>query len=217
MQPSWTPHKRTGKPTIKDYFTNSIANAQQIGPCFFSVPGCHFHHHYLQGSGTPLEINFGVTVEDEKGKMLYRNIMNGIEDAVRYADSKTNNVRIRSKERQISLAETKKWFWALDKIPWSGDGEVKQAGGCVELSLRYHLFDPYDFNYEDLQAGLLKDRDYRRLHDVGLAKEFLITGSTATIKLRWSRGKYSFPSPDQLDFMNGSNIHFGKLGSYLVI
>jgi hypothetical protein len=73
----------------------------------------------------------------------------------------------------------------------------------MSLTIKYYLWDPYDFKYSDAEAGLLKDKHYRRLHDVNLADEFLVTGETAKITLMWKKGRPEQGIPKRLNFKTG--------------
>jgi hypothetical protein len=91
---------------------------------------------------------------------------------------------------------------------WSGYSVVLFDHGCVNLHIKYHIWDPYDFEDTPLPAGIfLRDRDYRRLHEVYLADEFLITGETKSIHLQWKQGEYRHVKPKDINFSSGNKTY----------
>jgi RHS repeat-associated protein len=205
----WTPHARTGAATGGDMGTLFVAYQQTPWIYLLSVPAANFSYHYFGGGGVPKTVDFGSVIEWDKRHSLKADIVKDAADALRFADKMTADGPMRSLLWNTGKATRKRWGLAIGKLLWVGDGNVSFMGSCVELKLKYHLWDPYDFaaNSPD-KIGVLTDGDYRRLHEVYLADEFLVTGETAEILITWTKGNPPVPTRRQFDFKMGNILRF---------
>nr|MDA3797763.1 hypothetical protein [Kiritimatiellia bacterium] len=203
----WKPHPRKGMANGNDGLKLAVAYEQALAFAARSLPASKYSYHYLLNSGRPLDISFGTVIEEER--KLKNDIMRDISDAIEFADSMSSSGHIKSSDWTLSYAgTTKKWYYALHRVMWSGDAVVTlDNNGCVNMFVRYHLWDPYDFEDSPHRPGVLKDSDYRRLHEVNLADEFLITGKTKDINLRWKQGEYRHVKPKNINFVTGDKTY----------
>ena len=145
--------------------------------------------HYLNGSGRMVTIDFNDLILQEGN--LQKHLIADIEDAVYFADSLHSGGKLSSQGWKSYRLGSEEYFWALGEIVWAGEGDLEfdqWTGGRVKrLTLRYHMWDPYDFkNDPDAPAGpKTTDADWYRMHKVGRAREFLVVGNTSEITVTW--------------------------------
>jgi hypothetical protein len=210
--PIWTPHPTYGSPTWDDYQIQFVARAQLNGTFYFSWPADALAYHYLSGSGAPLNIDFGLVINEEPVPLRNELFMD-ILDALNFADKHSENGVI-SSTTWTATPTLGRWKNAIGHVPWSGEGQVSEGyGGCMSMSLQYYMHDAYDFEKTMDRVGILHDFEYRRLHTVGLADEFLMTGKSGIIEAMWKKGNPPKIIPHDLDFQKGGII-FGESYGY---
>jgi RHS repeat-associated protein len=210
----WQPHTRAGSPGQAgvDLWMEAVNQLPYIA--VFSWPAFQHSQHYLFGHGEPIDLPFGQVIEDETYAMLgsaklVTDIVEDLGDAMRFVENTTGTPRgrITSASWNRNQLWTVKWLFALGAILWSGDATYESTGSCSKLKMKCHLWDPYDFETNDpTHNGLLTSGQYRRLHDVGLATEYLITGETPEFTIEWKKGGSRALQKSDLDFRVGGRI-----------
>jgi hypothetical protein len=164
--------------------------------------------HYLAGSGAPMVEPLGRIAENDEPS-LKDTLFADLVDAVTFAAGLRSSTTVRSQRFTDFLFETWKWFYAQGTTHWAGGGDftLDSETGKRQLTVSYHHWDPYDFeNTNDFAGPGLTDSDWQRLHLVGLGKEFLITGDTASITLKWCGELNMSFNSSEIDFERGSVI-----------
>ena len=188
-----------------DHVLYRSAMARSNGAAIISPPASALSKHYLNATGSPYQLPFGHVIELESN--LKKSLAKDLIDSARFATSLASDSLISSHQWTDFGLESLYWFPAMGTIRWTGQGYVKKKGSSNELTIEYHFWDPYDFDEHGTgSAGPgMQDWQWHRLARVGLAKEFLVSGESARITLKWC-GTLAFPeiSTGNLDFLNGS-------------
>jgi len=206
----WMPSPQNWKKGLFEYkkrFSDNARFARVI-----SLPASINMQHYLDGSGTPKEWPLGPIVEDAFLTDFHARLVQDIYDAAKFADGLKSNQVISSKKwHDQSTIDSWKWYWAIGDTHWAGRGDLRIEGRIKTLSITYYHRDPYNFkegstDWAGLGLPMLEDGDWHRLHRVGLAKEFLVYGQTATIEVSWCSPLSSQASmiDENVDFEHGS-------------
>ncbi|KAI9766150.1 MAG: hypothetical protein M1840_006717 [Geoglossum simile] len=91
------------------------------------------------------------------------------------------------------------WFYAMGAFSYSVSGKVTVSGGKSSLEYVVHIFDRYNWDSgksTNLGPINIKDDELARLHKVGLAREFVIRGSSAVQKVDDYDPNVTLPEPD---------------------
>jgi len=146
-----------------------------------------FLDHYLLRSGRPMFIRFGRVLNAEPA--LKSQVSNTVASFLVGAQSMPVGTA-HSSWVPGGAGSSINWILAIGDFHYAIEGDVNGSiGGSRGVALRVQMIDHYDFNYTSAAAGLglpgtgvgPTDSDARRLHDTGLAREFLVRGSTAKL------------------------------------
>ncbi|KAI9774475.1 MAG: hypothetical protein M1839_001708 [Geoglossum umbratile] len=90
------------------------------------------------------------------------------------------------------------WFYAMGAFSYSVSGKVTVSGGKAALEYVVHVFDRYNWDSgksTDIGPINIKDDELARLHKVGLAREYVIRGSSAVQKVDAYDPNVTLPEP----------------------
>jgi RHS repeat-associated protein len=194
-RPIHPPESQNWTPSLGDHLMEANMRTQALGT--YPRTGNRFvmelAMHYLGGTGKSVEIHFD--------QLINENYWVGVQiaDALDSAKMEIDKMDI----RQLELVATDKWIpsaardngwgWAINEFSFAGTGIVtcshENGNDYLTLSVRFEFDDFYDFeNSSDFAGFYLTDADWLRMHKVGLAKEFLITGGTKYYEIKWIKG-----------------------------
>jgi RHS repeat-associated protein len=165
-------------------------------------------HHYLGNSGDEYTIDAeGLFTEDPRSATnLYNDLNNAIE-FVESADSPSARFPFHIISQQCDQGKTDKggnWFYAVNGYQYWGSGLVDKVGnGSYSMEFTIHFDDTYNW---DIGKGtdLAQDTELGRLHVVGLAQEYHMTGSY-TITVDWNSGQRFDSDTGELCASSGSS------------
>jgi RHS repeat-associated protein len=187
------------KPTISDLagFTawNNIASAAE-----WVYPDAAKHmRHYLLNSGKTLEVDVQKMINDSERPRWY--FFNEINDAMSSAEEFVDlNPRIKRMQLagRWNQGENGKgdsgenWFYAVGGYSGAGYAEVQVLEDCkFSMNFTYNFADKYNWDrgkHAKILGHTVSDATLGRLHEVGLAHEFEMTGK-AVKPVSWQRGQ----------------------------
>lgn len=200
----WTPNPRSPGSIAEMFKVNAQhfwALQERFGlltPVRYSPPAFRLLTHYLTGDGSEMPVDISEILRDEHGirSQFIIDLIAGFQFAERLASSGHISSRF------PGVTQTTKWHMALGRqSDYQGDAYVRVDGSCLTILFRYHIWDPWDFEYTNAPAGrFLTDYSLRRMHDLGLANEFLVSASTRVVTARWMRGGQR---PNAVDLIDG--------------
>jgi RHS repeat-associated protein len=194
-QRPWSPNPRVSG-SIGDLFAVNAQHAwalqERRGLQLMSRPAFKLLTHYLAGDGSEQTVDIGEIIRDEAPlrARFVNDLLLGFEFAGKMKTSGHISSTFEGPHRGV------KWHLALGRSSaYQGDAFVSVAGNCITMTFRYHIWDPWDFEYTDDRAGaFLTDRSMRRMHDFGFAKEFLVSAKTKILTVKWAP-KGPLPDP----------------------
>jgi hypothetical protein len=159
-----------------------------------------------------LKIDFGQIIEDEKS--LKSALINDLAFAISFVDKNIANhkdLKITSASAIVTQTKTREWLYSVGQVPWAGVGVVTAVpGGALEMDFYYTYKELYDFDYLPLYGGIFTDATNRRFHDVGLASEFIVSGVSSKIKVKWCPGRWRAPRRNDVNFLKGGVLDLRK-------
>lgn len=170
--------------------------------------------HYLDNTGATLDVDVNVCLRDSQALELR------FEDEIATAKvdaetmmqgkdmAKANSFSLvgQKKNHYFQKSENEDWFFAIggctywytaDVVYTPGDAN---APGTLDMTIKLHLFDNYNWDQGKAVtiAGItVRDEQLGRLHKVGLAKEYSITGESSERSLSWNHGTAAGPGEEE--------------------
>lgn len=153
--------------------------------------------HYLGNSGKPLEINLDWMIFNSAGARSHFN--SELNDAMEYAEELTTLNKLKGfrivgswEPGRNHKADSGNWFYAVGDYDAVGSASVKVLPNCeYQMEFTFTFFDRYNWDLKkvvDIMGNVVTDYELGRLHRVGLAHEFEMTG-TKPITVRWRKGE----------------------------
>jgi len=193
-------HGADGRATVRDWVYWGIwFNIASQPLVRLVVPDAARHmRHYLGNTGKALEVRVGKMVnQSQKAK---RHFYKELNDAMAFVEE---NVECGKTEPIVGTwtgggtDDSRNWFYAVGGYSACGSGTVTNLGNrgtgkCkYKLEFTFHFDDRYNW---DTGKGVnilgirISDESLGRLHRVGIAKEFDMTGSTSKT-VTWEKGQ----------------------------
>lgn len=153
--------------------------------------------HYLGNTGAELVIRLKEMVENssEARKHFY----NEANDAMAFAELQSIGQGpgisygiVGSWTSGYNGKDNQNWLFAVGGYSGAGKGDVKFLGSsCYEMTFTFNFYDRYNWDYGKyvkIAGKVVDDAELGRLHLVGLAKEFDMTGMHS-ISIKWVAGQ----------------------------
>ena len=149
------------------------------------------YRHYLDGTGTDLEINYSKAYRDD---MLIRNgvdieIRAAQRDAERLASSNGPRFTMTGAAERLESPSTENWQKTIGQHYIWGHANVEVCGDSFTMTITIHEKDRYNFNRgkHDI-ATRLPDDSNGRFAVLGWAKSFITNGKFEK-KITWKKGE----------------------------
>jgi len=153
--------------------------------------------HYLENSGTTLEVNLKWMIMNSEGaRQHYHSELN---DAMAWVEQFTvlNNFKTFRivgtwTSGQNDPNDSENWFYAVGGYSGVGSASVKVLLNCdYEMQFTFNFSDRYNWDIgksATILGQTVRDQELGRLHKVGFAQEFDMIGSD-TVTVIWQKGQ----------------------------
>lgn len=156
-----------------------------------SMPDASRHlQHFLDNSGTPLEIRFReMNRESGSAKMhLERELRDAITYAEKLANSDGRFIMVTPSETG-NLNSEGNWLYAVGRYTTWARASVVKCGEKFSMNWHFYFRDIYDWELDNgAGGGLVTDREMALLHRYGLAREYEMNGRQF-INVDWEKGQ----------------------------
>ena len=167
------------------------AKLTMLGGEIKSMPDAARHfRHFLDNSGTPLEIRFRkMNQEDPSARSHLENeLADGILYAEKLADSDGSFIMVTPSETSSS-ADRGNWLYAVGEYTTWARASVVKCGNFFSMNWHFYFRDIYDWELgSEMQGGLVTDGEMALLHRYGQAKEFEMNGRQF-LHVEWKKGQ----------------------------
>ena len=151
-------------------------------------------NHYLGNSGSLYTIDYAGLISEVKNARMARDIE--INSAIAFVETVNGleNFDISSHSATGSSApksQSKNWYYAVNGYSTWGKGDVKKCGRKYQMNLLLKFGDRYNWDvgkFVRIFGKKVPDIDLSRLHQVGIAQEFDMTG-TVKYTVKWEKGQ----------------------------
>ena len=156
-----------------------------------SMPDASRHlQHFLDNSGTPLEIRFR-EMNRESG-LARAHLERELRDAFSYAEklavSDGRFVMVTSSETG-SQNDAGNWLFAVGQYTTWARASVVKCGKSFSMNWHFYFRDIYDWELDNgLRGGLVSDREMALLHRYGIAREYEMNGKQF-MHVEWKKGQ----------------------------
>lgn len=161
------------------------------GGSWRSMPDASRHlQHFLDNSGTPLEIRFREM--NREGSLARAHLERELRDALSYAEklatSDGNFIMVTPSETG-SRNDTGNWLFAVGQYTTWARASVVKCGNSFSMNWHFYFRDIYDWELNNgLRGGLVSDREMALLHRYGIAREYEMNGRQF-IRVEWKKGQ----------------------------
>lgn len=157
--------------------------------------------HYLDNTGTvfyndPLAIMSAIPALKDAVKALAQNAATAKYKSLPNAGSGSFQTPWQGFYATKELSQD--WFYALGGFSYSVTGVVSKAPNAIPLKYKVHVFDRYNWDggkSVTIGSVTVTDEAVGRLHLVGLAREYIVRGSTAEIPVQSFKPGTVIPDP----------------------
>ncbi|KAL5363851.1 hypothetical protein BJX96DRAFT_178441 [Aspergillus floccosus] len=158
--------------------------------------------HYLGNSGDDQSVSVEEMLNDLPGfqEGVQTLIQNEATDAYNSVSGTNGSTTFVSgwENYYASKDESWDWFFAIGGYSYSVTGALAKLGSKTSLKYQVHVFDRYNWDSgksTEIGPFTFDDRELGELHTKGLAKEYIVRGSSSTITVSDFKPGSTVPLP----------------------